>query len=114
METDHNSRNTDQPEKASTHGELPVSSLLFLFSSSQSANSLVIDGSRVGNAWFTGDVCHRLSAGLGEPHRLALTLIHRGLVDFLHDPCPSLSEYFLNFHSSTKLEEGGKIGERFL
>ena len=34
-------------------------------------------------------------------------------MDFLHDPCPSLSEYFLNFHSS-KLEEGDKIGERFL
>ena len=67
----------------------------------------------VGNAQFTGDVCHRLSAGLGEPHRLVLTFLHRSLVDFLHDPCPSLSEYFLNFHSS-KLEEGGKIGERFL
>ena len=29
---------------------------------------------RAGNAQFTGDVCNRLSAGLGEPYRLALTL----------------------------------------
>jgi hypothetical protein len=29
---------------------------------------------RVGNAQFTGDVCNRLSAELGEPYRLALTL----------------------------------------
>jgi hypothetical protein len=43
---------------------------------------------RVGNARVTGDVCNRLSAGLGEPHCLVLTLLHRGLLDFLHDPCP--------------------------
>ena len=43
---------------------------------------------RVGNGQFTCDVCNRLSAGLSEPHRLALTLLRRGLLDFLHDPCP--------------------------
>jgi hypothetical protein len=36
----------------------------------------------VGDAQFTGDVCNQHSADLGEPHRLALTLLHRGLLNF--------------------------------
>jgi hypothetical protein len=48
----------------------------------------VIDEPRVGNTQFTGDVCNRLSAGLYELNRLALKLLHRGLLDFMHDPCP--------------------------
>ncbi len=50
----------------------------------------VIDESRIGNAQFTGDVCNRLSAVLGEPHQLALKLLRRIILDFLHGPCPPL------------------------
>jgi hypothetical protein len=62
---------------------------------------------RVGNAQVTGDVCHRLSTGLGELHRLALPLLRRGLVDFLHDPCPPvvLCEHILIYYYSMKLEQ---------
>ena len=45
--------------------------------------------SRVGNAQFTSDVCNRLSSALSEPHRLALTLLRNGLLDFLHNLGPS-------------------------
>jgi len=63
----------------------------------------IIDGPRVGNAQFTGDVCNRISAGLSEPYRHAHKLLCRGLLDFLHDLCPPLSENFLNFHYSLNL-----------
>jgi len=60
---------------------------------------------RVGNAQFTGDLCNRLSADLGELHHIALKLLQRGLLDFLHDPFLPLSGYILNFYYSTKLKQ---------
>jgi hypothetical protein len=60
---------------------------------------------RVGNTWFTGDVCNRHSAGLSEQHPPAFTLLRRGRLDFMHDQCSPLSEYILVFYYSTKLEQ---------
>ena len=65
----------------------------------------VIDGPSCRKAQFTSDVCNRLSADLGELHYIALTLLHRGLLDFLHDPFLPLSGYILNFYYSTKLKQ---------
>ena len=38
-----------------------------------------------------------------------LNFLYRGLLDFLHDPCPSLSEYILNFYYSTKLKHSHSV-----
>ncbi len=63
----------------------------------------------VGNAQFTDDVCNRLSAGLGEEHRLALKLLRRALLDFLHDPCPPAVRIYSNL---LLLNDTGAISHR--
>ena len=56
-----------------------------------------------GNAQCTGDECGRLSAGLDEPHLLALALLRRGHLDFCMIRVYTLSVFFLTLHYYTKL-----------
>ena len=54
-------------------------------------------------AQFTGDVCNRHSVDLGEPHRLALTLLHRGPLNF----CIIRVSLVRLYHSHSLLHETG-------
>ena len=49
---------------------------------------------RARNAQLAGDLCDRFPADLSEMGCLMLQLLRRGLVNFLHEPCPLWKSLF--------------------